>query len=108
MFFFLPPFDGGLARALLCWSLVASTRLPKGLKLIASQDWSVCLQPDLVCRREQRGAYRAPEDGLVTGSQWQGLFTGAERRGPAVALTVGHSTDTGSTDPPYYPPTTPG
>lgn len=84
----------------LCCARAWLTRLDcQKVKLIASQDWSVCLQPDLVCRREQRGTYRAPQGGLVTGSQWQGLFTGAERRGPNVALTVGHSTDTGSTIP---------
>lgn len=47
---------------------------PWAVKVIASQGWSVCLQPDLVCRRKQRGPYRAPRGGLVPRSQRLGLL----------------------------------
>lgn len=54
---------------------------PRAVKLIASQDWSVCLHPDLVCRREQRGPYRAPQGGLVPSSQWLRLLAGRLEEG---------------------------
>lgn len=42
---------------------------------------SVCLQSDLVCRREQRGPYRALQGGLVLRSQRLGLLAGLLEEG---------------------------